>query len=528
MDYSVTFARHFSRLVWLLLREPNNTEEQKAALRALVTVSTDGEVSLKLDGLELIANGSARLGSLPAARELALRLVGHEVGEMHAAASATPADLLNAARVLAEEPTFGADGVSAAERLVTMGAQTVWFLAGVTRPAQVERPSEARPNAPATSSPSRRASGSRGRTGTASSRVASSGQAGSPEGRLRRLDEARGSDAVLRALEDVIAFAETAEREGKPHVAAAAFAGIVRREAAITDEAHREPYLAAIRRLSLPQLLRDVAGLILREPEWRADGTAILIRAGVEGANAVIEQLTKAQTSDDRRVLFDILLKLRAGMSSLTLMLGDVRWYVVRNAAELLGEMKAVEAQGALISLLRHGDERVRRAVVNALLQLDTPTAVQAVQRAVRDTRRPEVRHDAAAALGQRRERTSVTTLVRALDSEDEQHVQFSILAALGKVATPDAVERLITAAEPDRGLFKKKQTDFRIAAVRALGEARTPGAIAALRRRLEDKEPEVREAAEIALHRASAAERSGPSLPPGDRRTVRQRGPTR
>src|SRR5918992_1877914 len=118
MDYSVTFARHFSRLVWLLLREPNNIDEQKAALRALVTVSKDGEVTLKLDGLELVANDVARLGSLPAARELALRLVGHEVGEMHASASATPADLLNAARVLAEEPTFGADGTSASDRLV--------------------------------------------------------------------------------------------------------------------------------------------------------------------------------------------------------------------------------------------------------------------------------------------------------------------------------------------------------------------------------------------------------------------------
>ena len=37
MDYSVTFARHFSRLVWLLLNESGSVAEQKAALRATVT-----------------------------------------------------------------------------------------------------------------------------------------------------------------------------------------------------------------------------------------------------------------------------------------------------------------------------------------------------------------------------------------------------------------------------------------------------------------------------------------------------------
>mgnify|MGYP006177385311 CR=1 FL=1 len=43
MDYSVTFARHFSRLVWLLLHETGNIDEQKAALRAFEAAVTDWE-----------------------------------------------------------------------------------------------------------------------------------------------------------------------------------------------------------------------------------------------------------------------------------------------------------------------------------------------------------------------------------------------------------------------------------------------------------------------------------------------------
>ena len=58
MDHSVTFARHFTRLVWLLLHEPANTDEQKAALRALTTVSKDGAVTLAEQDHLLNANGS--------------------------------------------------------------------------------------------------------------------------------------------------------------------------------------------------------------------------------------------------------------------------------------------------------------------------------------------------------------------------------------------------------------------------------------------------------------------------------------
>src|SRR5688572_8133982 len=134
MDYSVTFARHFARLVWLLLREPTDVDEQTAALRALVTVSTDGAVTLTLSGSQQLAlNGAPLPGTLNAARELVLRLLGHDVREMHAEAGAAAADLLNAARTLAEEPTFGGDGVGATEQLASTGARTVWFVTG--RPA---------------------------------------------------------------------------------------------------------------------------------------------------------------------------------------------------------------------------------------------------------------------------------------------------------------------------------------------------------------------------------------------------------
>jgi HEAT repeat protein len=506
MDYSVTFARHFARLVWLLLREPANVDEQKAALRALVTVSTDGAVTLTLSGpQELAANGSPLPGTLNAARELVLRLLGHDVRELHAESGAAAADLLNAARTLAAEPTFGGDGLNATERLAATGARTVWFVTGrpvVLAENRTPSPKLERPDSGAWSAGMFVQFATRG-SATASAKDA-----------LTRLDEARHGGALARALEDIVTLIENAVREGKIHVAADAFAGLVQREATIERQELRRPYMMAIRRLSKPLVLRAVASLLPREREWTEQCVAILVRAGAEGAEAVVELLTHARTEEDRQTYFKILLTLRAGVPSLVLMLGDARWHVVRDAAELLGEMKAAEAEGPLTPLLRHSDERVRRAAAHALVQIGTGTAVRAVQRAVGDAdSAADVRQEAASALGRRRgERTSATTLVRALENEEEEDVQFAILAALGKVATQDAVNRLVKAAEPDGVLFRRKSTAYRVAAVRALGESKTPVAAAALRMLLNDKDREVREAVTAALESMRPASGEGPS----------------
>lgn len=506
MDYSVTFARHFARLVWLLLREPANIDEQKAALRALVTVSTDGAVTLTLSGPQQLAvNGEPLPGTLNAARELVLRLLGHDVREMHAEAGAAAADLLNAARTLVEEPTFGGDAPGATERLAGTGARTVWFVTGRPAVSAEKRPTSPRTQGSASdawSAPMFAQFATKG-SGTSSAKEV-----------LARLDAARHGGALARALEDVVTLIENAVREGKIHVAADAFAGLVQREGAIERQELRRPYMMALRRLSKPLVLRAVASLLPREREWTEQCVAILVRAGPEGAEAVVELLTHARTEEDRQTYFKILLTLRAGVPSLILMLGDARWHTVRDAAELLGEMKAAEAEGPLTPLLRHTDERVRRAAAHALVQIGTTTAVRAVQRAVSDTESgAEVRQEAASALGRRRgERTSATTLVRALENEEEEDVQFAILAALGKVATQDAVNRLVKAAEPDGVLFRRKSAAYRVAAVRALGESRTPVAAAALRMMLNDKDREVREAVKATLDTLQQATGEGPS----------------
>ena len=103
-----------------------------------------------------------------------------------------------------------------------------------------------------------------------------------------------------------------------------------------------------------------------------------------------------------------------------------------------------------------------------------------------------QVRMQAAAGLAARKQSKSAATLTRALEGEENLEVQLSIIAALGKIATADAVQKLIKAAEPEGRFFRKKSVAFRVAAVQALGEARTPAALNALQALNKDRDKDV------------------------------------
>ena len=232
---------------------------------------------------------------------------------------------------------------------------------------------------------------------------------------------------------------------------------------------------------------------------WIGRPILAYFEAGPEGAEALIDLLTTADVLTDRRAYLAALVKCRDAVPTLIHLLGDKRWYVARNASDLLGEMRAIEAENALLDVVKHSEERVRRSVATALSRLGTPRSIQAVQQMMADPV-PEVRVHAVQGLGSTKFPRAVAVLARALDGEEDQEVQAVILAALGRQATDEAVARLLKAAEPDGRLFKRKATALRVSAVQALAEANTPAALAALRRFAEDKDRDVKDAAVRAL----------------------------
>jgi HEAT repeat protein len=545
MEYSTLFARHFTRLVWLLLHEPANVNEQKSTLRAMVALSKFGAIGIESRDWQVMTEGVALPDSTSGATELVAQMAVHGIRAIRFGVGPAPAHILGVARLLATRPGDGDPGQAAIAHLKTIGATSITVVldeavtvgrsngtngssaGAATKPkpsasdttpnrttTDTPAPTAPMPEAPrataapepVSSAPPENGTPGGGASAPQSDFVHDDGMwmqfsatqapAGSVEELFSQLDRYHRSDAVTRVLDDLVITAENAAREGKSNVVADVFHGIVRREGAVTDEGVKRAYTMAIRRMSRPALLRAVAQLLPRKRERRPDYLAVLVRAGEDGADALIEQLTQAQAAEDRRVFFDMLLHLQAGVPALIHMLGDARWFVARNAAELLGEMKAADAEEPLKQLLRHHDDRVRRSATNALVALESPTARKAVSAAMKDAS-PQVRMQAAAALSKQRDEKTSGTLTRALDDEVDPEVQLAIIAALGRVATSEAVQRLIKAAEPDSRFFKKKATAMRVAAVQALGEARTPAAMAAVFALVEDKEREVREAAQ-------------------------------
>jgi HEAT repeat protein len=306
---------------------------------------------------------------------------------------------------------------------------------------------------------------------------------------------------LTRVLDDLVAIAEGAARDARPAIVCEILCRVTRREPQVQDFEAKRAFVMAQRRLAKPALLRALTQELPHAGDQRDAFVAVLARAGDDGADALIEQIAAISGQSERRVYFDALLQLQSGIPTLIHMLGDARWFVARNAAELLGEMQAREAEPQLTELLRHGDDRVRRAATSALMRLGTARAMQAIQDALKDGA-PAMRMQAAAALVTRNDVKTAATLVRALEEEKDDEVQAAFLLALGKLATPDAVQRLLKAVEPERGLFKKKSTAYRVAAVQGLGEARSAEAVEALKGLQSDKDEEIREAATFALVR--------------------------
>jgi HEAT repeat protein len=136
---------------------------------------------------------------------------------------------------------------------------------------------------------------------------------------------------------------------------------------------------------------------------------------------------------------------------------------------------------------------------------------VDALYRALSDTSaqvRLQAVHGLAARLGNTK---AASVLVNAVDDEPEVEVQLAEIAALGKFATTDAVVKLRAAAEPDGRLFRRKNPAYRVAAIQALADARTPAAMTTLQSLANDRDKEVREAvARVMMPSSRSAETAG------------------
>lgn len=507
---AIVFACQYARLVWLLLHDPRNVEEQKDALRAAIAVVGQGPITIARRGSRVFANGKSLPDALAAGPELGAQMMQHGVMVIEIAANAPPAELLGTARIVSTPGSSGDKGRSAHEQFTALKLTSYKFAFEDESLAPRLDPKLAEPTPlpskglrlPDMGTPVQGMQLVENREMWQQFRAVQLSK-GDTDALFAALDGAQAPNEEAQLFDELSTLAEHASRDGRTHVLAAVCIGIVKRESNGVSEGRRQACTMALRRLLRPALLRGVATLLPRKREIASDLEAVLSRAGAEGADAVIELLTEEALATDRHVYLEVLPRLQTGVRTLVHMLGDTRWFVVRNATDLLGEMKLQSAEPALLPLLQHVDERVRKSAANALINLGTTVGFRAVSDMLQ-AESPRTRAHAAMALASRKDEKSTAQLRTLLEDEPDTEVQLALLAALGKIATPAAVEQLIRASEPKRRLLERKPNSFRIAAIQALSEARTQAAIAAINVLREDKERDVRDAAARAYQRAT------------------------
>ncbi len=257
----------------------------------------------------------------------------------------------------------------------------------------------------------------------------------------------------------------------------------------------------SLHRIEFKRLMsRRVLGMIARlaHGDRKQEAITVLRRFGTEGTEVLMDLLVEAPNIGERRGFYSALVQMNEGTSVIVQHLTHPQWYVVRNAADLCGELALAEAVPALARQTRHPDERVRKAVAEALGKISTPVAMETLARMLADSA-PQVRLQAVAHLRGRRVRGMTGPIGELLQREEDAAVQHEALLALGRIGSPEAIVLLTDWASDGGGLLRRKSMAGRLTAVQSLALA-GPSAAGALTTLQRDSTKEIREAATAAM----------------------------
>ena len=196
-------------------------------------------------------------------------------------------------------------------------------------------------------------------------------------------------------------------------------------------------------------------------------------------------------------------------------LLGDSRWFVIRNGLTVLSGWHDPETLDLVVPVLSHEDGRVRREAVVSLGRMSMAEAYGYVLPMIDDPD-PLVRAAAARALGTIGNPAGVHRLMGRLEEEPESDVESEIVWALGQIGDPAAVPLLEKRAV--NSLFNRPPREIRVSAYHALAAIGTPHALTLLEAAELDRDPEVRKTAtELLLKREEASARIEVDAPAED-----------
>jgi hypothetical protein len=181
---------------------------------------------------------------------------------------------------------------------------------------------------------------------------------------------------------------------------------------------------------------------------------------------------------------------------------------VIIGAARLAGQIGLTQAVPAIANLLTNPTMQVRRGAVEALVQIKSGAALDALQGALEDNER-EVRIAAARGLGSLRYQPARARLEDVLQGkivrEADLTEKIAFFEAFGAVANAESVVMLDKLLN-GKSLLRKQSPELRACAAMALGKVGTPASKASLERASRDDNPMVRNAVMKAMRQESAS----------------------
>ncbi len=501
------FAITMARALEAIADRPDDIPGQKAALRALVALARLGEVMVTVGQGNLFVNRELVGPTLPGIEALASRLELHGVDEIRVAHKASAADLLTLLRALAERLIDHDPERNVEVRLQRSGSGSVAVrvsaaFAAITADNFPEPPLiELDPHAPDEEEPQETADveeEERHRAVRASPDPRRAPHHDLLGGALDRISANPAAPDILDQLATAAQVIMLEQAQGGMSRVFHALEVLIGLEREAPEGPARRAFGITLKRLLTPPVLEQAAGLVL-DPNTSQVATSVLVRAGGDGVEVLLKRLVEAPGARERRAYFDALKEAQSGVKQLIGLLNHQEWYVVRNAAELVGELLLEEAVPVLGNAMYHSDPRVRKAAAVAMARIGTPATVEFMRRALKEGE-AEVKGLVAGAVAGRQSSALAMPLVLAAETETDAALRREYFRALGRIGTPDAIQALIKAVQPGGRFLRRRPPGPRIAAIDGLKLVGTPAAVGALEGLAEDPDREVRQAARLAV----------------------------
>lgn len=311
---------------------------------------------------------------------------------------------------------------------------------------------------------------------------------------LEALARAPGAQDTRRLLSEILSHARMA-LEARDTGAALLAASILARltDLAADDPARGRAYGKAIAAMATPAVVEAMIARLGRAPETSWESWAAPLRQ--VGPAAVPFLLATMASSNVRKERLRALAVVRSfgrdARGPVLQLLQDGRWFVVRNALELLPDVGGAELTPAAAPFLTYGHARVRQSARQSLRRLGGDAALAALIKAAGEGTDDERRH-AVSQLGFFPAAT-VMPIVLDLIESGSPGVAEEALRVLGELEPPDLLDFLERLLRDRGGLLGRRRRDTLRRTAAELICLRLPDTWGILKQFAEDSDAEIR-----------------------------------